>query len=64
MSTKVLEEVVVDLQRRVKALELKDKKDPRAGWKRAYAKAKEDTHFSAAVKLGAQWRSQANKEGW
>lgn len=64
MSTKTLEKTVTDLQRRVAELENKIDSKPRDGWKRVVGAAKNDTHFSEAMKLGAEWRKKANREDW
>ncbi len=64
MSTKVLEQSVTDLQRRVVEIENKLSAQPREGWQKVVGAAKNDTHFAEAMRLGAEWRKQANKEDW
>ncbi len=64
MSTKVLEQTVTDLQRRVVKLEKKVSARPREGWQKAVGAAKNDTHFAEAMRLGAQWRKKANRADW
>ena len=63
MSTRVLQQTVTDLQRRVADIEARMKK-PRSGWKKIAGAAKDDSHFAEAVRLGAQWRKRANREDW
>ena len=63
MSIKVLERTVTDLQRRVAEIETQMNK-PRDGWKKIVGAAKDDSHFAEAMKLGAKWRKQANREDW
>ena len=64
MSTKVLEQTVTDLQRRVVKLEKKVSARPREGWQKVVGAAKNDTHFAEAMRLGAQWRKKANRADW
>ena len=61
MSTKVLEQTITDLQRRVAEIEARLSK-PREGWKKIVGAARDDHHFSEAMRLGAKWRRQANRE--
>ena len=63
MSSKVLEKTISDLKRRVAKIEA-SMSTPRAGWKKIAGAAKEDNHFSEAMRLGAKWRKQANQEDW
>lgn len=64
MSTTALEQTVSDLQRRVSEIEGKIRRKAGAGWRKIAGAAKDDTHFSEAMKLGAEWRKKANKEQW
>lgn len=64
MSTKVLEQTVTDLQRRVAEIEHKLSGKARGGWEAIAGKAKDDTHFAEAMRLGAAWRKKANRENW
>ena len=64
MSTKVLQQTVTDLQRRVAEIEDKLKGRARDGWRRIAGAAKDDHHFAEAMRLGAKWRKQANREQW
>ena len=63
MSTKVLEQTITDLQRRVAEIEARMNK-PRDGWKKIVGAASDDHHFAEAMRLGAKWRKQANQEDW
>lgn len=63
MSSKVLEKTISDLKRRVAKIEA-SMSTHRAGWKKIAGAAKEDNHFSEAMRLGAKWRKQANQEDW
>ena len=63
MSTKVLEQTITDLQRRVAAIEAAMSK-PRGGWKKIAGAARDDHHFAEAMRLGAKWRKQANQDDW
>lgn len=62
MSTQVLQQTITDLQRRVADIESKLNKPQ--GWKKIAGAAKNDTHFAEAMRLGAKWRKQANRENW
>ena len=64
MSTKVLEQTVTDLQRRVAEIEAKLSGKARDGWRKIAGAAKDDTHFTEAMRLGAAWRKKANQENW
>ena len=64
MSTKVLKQTVTDLQRRVTEIEDKMRDKARDGWRKIAGAAKNDTHFAEAMRLGAEWRKKANKQGW
>ena len=63
MSTKVLEQTITDLQRRVAEIEARMNK-PRDGWRKIVGAARDDHHFAEAMRLGAKWRKQANREDW
>ncbi|MBE2285258.1 MAG: hypothetical protein IAE77_17495 [Prosthecobacter sp.] len=63
MSTKVLEQTITDLKRRVARIEAR-MSTPRDGWKKIAGAAKDDHHFAEAMRLGAKWRKQANQENW
>ncbi|MCF7787504.1 MAG: hypothetical protein K9N47_15345 [Prosthecobacter sp.] len=63
MSTKMLEQKLAELQQRVETLEAKVKPVAKATWRDAIGFAKNDELFDEAMKLGAQWRENANAEG-
>ena len=62
MSTKVLQQTITDLQRRV--AEIENRLGNACGWKKIAGAAKDDRHFAEAMRLGAKWRKQANREDW
>lgn len=64
MSTKVLQQTVTDLQRRVAEIEDKLNGRARDGWRKIAGAAKDDHHFAEAMRLGAKWRKKANREQW
>ena len=64
MSTKILEQTVSDLQRRVTELERRISGKARDGWRKIGGAAKSDQHFAGAMRLGAKWRKKANREKW
>ena len=63
MSSKVLEKTITDLKRRVAKIEA-SMSATRGGWKKIAGAAKDDHHFSEAMRLGAKWRKQSNQENW
>ena len=60
MSTKLIEQELADLKKRVKQLEAKAVGDPawlkHAGW------AKDDPIYDEAMKIGAEWRAKENRK--
>lgn len=64
MSTKVLEQTVNDLQRRVTETEGRITGKAGDGWRRIVGASKNDQHFAEAMVLGAKWRKKANREKW
>ena len=64
MSTKVLEQTVNDLQRRVTELEGRISGKVSDGWRKIVGAAKNDQYFAEAMRLGAKWRKKANREKW
>ena len=64
MSTKVLEQTVNDLQRRVTELEGRISGKASDGWRKIVGAAKNDQYFTEAMRLGAKWRKKANREKW
>ena len=67
MSTKRIEQQLADLQKRVEKLETataqSDERKPRDRWQEAFGAMKDCEHFEEAMKLGAEWRAKANREG-
>jgi hypothetical protein len=61
MSTEVLEQTVIDLQRRVAELEQKVGGRARGGWQAIAGQAKDDDLFDQAMELGAAWRAQLSR---
>ena len=61
MSTKVIEQHLTDLQRRVADLEAAIKPRPRDGWKQIVGISKGQTLDRQAARLGAEWRAKENK---
>ena len=64
MSTKVLEQTVTDLQRRLTVIEDKLRGESRQGWRKIAGAAKDDRYFAEAMRLGAKWRKKSNREKW
>lgn len=59
-----MEQKLSELQRRVERLELRQSQPATGGnWRDAIGFAKDDDLFREAMRLGAEWREQANKEG-
>lgn len=63
MSTKVLEQKVTELAKRVEKLEKRAGARRKGGWEAIAGKAKDDDLFDEAMKLGTEWRARANVEG-
>jgi len=63
MSTKIMEQTLADLKKRVEKLEARTKPAAKASWRDVIGFAKDDDLFREAMRLGAQWREKANKEG-
>jgi len=63
MSTKIMEQTLADLQRRVERLEAKRRPAAKGSWREAFGFAKGDKLFREAMKRGASWRQKANQEG-
>ena len=67
MSTKLIEQQLADLQKRVEKLEAttaqSDERKPRDGWQEAFGAMKDCEHLEEVMKLGAEWRAKANREG-
>lgn len=63
MSTKIMEQTLADLQRRVEKLETTSQLAAKGNWRETLGFAKDDDLFREAMKLGAEWREKANREG-
>ena len=61
MSTKLIEQYLTDLQRRVASLEAAVKPRPRDAWKKIIGSSKEQPLDREAARLGAEWRAKENK---
>lgn len=59
----MLEQKIVELQQRVEKLEAKEPRAAKGNWRDAIGFAKDDMLFNEAMRLGAEWREQANREG-
>lgn len=63
MSTKVMEQTIANLQRRVERLEAAGRPAARSRWREVIGFAQDDELFRKAMKLGAEWREKANQKG-
>lgn len=63
MSTKIMEQTLADLQRRVERLETTSQPAAEGSWREMIGFAKDDDLFREAMQLGAEWRAKANQEG-
>ena len=63
MSTKIMEQKIAELQRRVEKLEGAAKPSAKGTWRDAIGFAKDDELFSEAMRLGAELREKANRAG-
>ena len=63
MSTEILEQELAILKKRVETLEGQIARPSRDAWKDVVGAAKDDDLFEEAMRLGAEWRAQANREG-
>jgi len=59
----MLEQQLVGLQQRLETLEAKTNRGEKEAWRELIGWEKDDALFRDAVRLGAEWREQANKEG-
>ena len=59
----MLEQQLVGLQQRLETLEAKTNRGAKDAWRELIGSEKDDALFRDAVRLGAEWREQANKEG-
>ena len=63
MSTKIMEQTLADLQRRVEKLEATSQPAAKGSWREVIGFAKDDDLFRKAMRLGAELRVKANQEG-
>ncbi len=63
MTTKMIEQELADLKERVGELEGKVGQKPQDAGKEIVGAAKDDDLFEEAMRLGAEWRAEANREG-
>jgi hypothetical protein len=61
MSTKMIEQQLSDLQRRVASLEAAAQRSPRGGWKQIIGISKGQDLDREAARLGAKWRAKENR---
>lgn len=58
-----MEHEIAVLKQRVDKVEAKMDHAPRGAWRELIGSQKDDALFRKAVRLGAEWRAQANAEG-
>jgi hypothetical protein len=65
VSTRAIEQKLVELARRVAALEAKigAKRTGKSSWREAVGAMKDSDLFEEALQLGAEWRARANANG-
>jgi len=65
VSTSAIERKLVELARRVAALEAKTgaKQTDKDSWRKAVGAMKDSDLFEEAMRLGAEWRARANVNG-
>ena len=61
MSTKMIEQQLAELRKRVAALEARGDHKPRGAWREVFGMAKDDDLFAEAMRLGAEWRKKENR---
>jgi hypothetical protein len=61
VSTKLIEEQLADLQKRVANLEANGQRKARDAWKRIIGTSKGHSLDKEAARLGAKWRAKENK---
>ena len=62
MSTKLIEQQLAELQKRVALLEAEAKRKRRDAWRETIGFAKDHDLFDEAMRLGAVWRKKENKK--
>ena len=63
MSIEVMEREIAELKQRLEKVEAKVERAPRGAWRELIGSQKDDELFRDAVRLGAEWRAQANADG-
>jgi hypothetical protein len=63
VSTEAIEQKLVELARRVAALEARTGATPSDSWREALGAMKDCDLFEEALRLGADWRQRANVNG-
>jgi hypothetical protein len=61
MSTKVIEQELADLKKRLDLLEKPEAQKPKKAWRRAFGAMKGDPLLREAAHLGAEWRKHENR---
>jgi len=61
MSTKLIEQELAELKKRVGLLEKSAARKPNKAWRRAFGAMKGDPLLREAARLGAEWRKQENR---
>ena len=59
----MIEQELANLKQRLEKLEGKVEQKPGDAWKEIVGAAKDDDLFEEAMRLGAEWRAKANREG-
>ena len=59
----MIEQELAELKQRVRTLEERAGNAAKGNWRDAIGFAKDDALFSEAMRLGAEWRTRASKEG-
>lgn len=63
MSIETMEREIAELKQRLERVEAKVENAPRGAWRALIGSQEDDELFREAVRLGAEWRAQANAEG-
>ena len=63
MSMEMLKQKLVHLEQRIEALEAKVEPAAKSTWEQAFGVMKDDDLSLEATRLGAVWRTEANKKG-
>ena len=63
MSTEVIEQKLAEMNRRLERLETREQTRSKPDWREAVGAMKDCDLFEEAMRLGAEWRAQANADG-